>query len=349
MAKHELARFWHLLEAFHRPAAVDAEWRIRLRSGFETARRFLRATDQLSNTYPRLDPTLGLLPGPQFDVWNLAGRYVAVCPLGLARMSLSVADLTIWELDRTILGQRIAQALCINFEGRSLDDHAWLIGLLSPIAGSQYPAVLTFPHEPDDLRRTIERLIASGLGPFAILSPTSDFCDSHCLSLLAAHESVFVPMCSALDIGDSGRFSLTHVGREILSPYLQPPRPVQHTARQVFATPTGATWRDVNLRFVDGETVSVRVNQQTATLNYTQLGMASQRNGRPTKQWQLLRAFAEERGCLTWGSSHADRRNQKQKELLSKSLQQFFCIDGDAFELAGNGWQTCFSIKPDHE
>ena len=36
--------------------------------------------------------------------------------------------------------------------------------------------------------------------------------------------------------------------------------------------------------------------------NYTQMGMANRKNGEPTLQWALLRAFAEERGVLDWDS-----------------------------------------------
>jgi hypothetical protein len=123
---------------------------------------------------------------------------------------------------------------------------------------------------------------------------------------------------------------------------LLPPR--KNTAEAAFfPTPAGATWRDVSIRFVDGHTIAIRVRSVTGTLNYTQMGMASRRNGRPTKQWELLQAFAENGGSLTWKSRQADRRNQKRKELLAEGLRVFFRIQGEPFQTDGKGWRTVFS------
>lgn len=76
-------------------------------------------------------------------------------------------------------------------------------------------------------------------------------------------------------------------------------------------------------------------------------GMASRRNGRPTRQWDLLRSFAAGYGSLDWSSRQADRSHQKQKELLSKRLRFVFRIDEDPFDLSGNGWRTRFALQPD--
>ncbi len=46
-----------------------------------------------------------------------------------------------------------------------------------------------------------------------------------------------------------------------------------------------------SLRFKDGHTVFVKVGNAAGTYNYTQMGMADERNGNPTKQWQLLESL----------------------------------------------------------
>jgi hypothetical protein len=94
------------------------------------------------------------------------------------------------------------------------------------------------------------------------------------------------------------------------------------------------------VRCLSGGTVAVR--GVTGTFNYTQMGMASRRNGLPTKQWELLRVFAENRGVLTWKSRQADRRNQKRKEILAEHLRQFFRIAGEPFLVQCAGWEACF-------
>jgi hypothetical protein len=98
---------------------------------------------------------------------------------------------------------------------------------------------------------------------------------------------------------------------------------------------------------VDGETLAVRLAGETARLNFTQLGMANAKNGRPTLQWELLRQFAAGQGVFDWSSRSAHRLQRKRKQLLSQRLRAFFRIEGDPFELSGNGWRTRFAIDPD--
>ena len=116
-----------------------------------------------------------------------------------------------------------------------------------------------------------------------------------------------------------------------------------------FSTPTNAEWTDVQIRFLDGHKVSVRVKENRGVFNYTQMGMANERNGEPTYQWDLLRSLADERGILTWESEHADRKLKKRKQLLGDKLKAFFGLDGDPFNLTKDrkGWKSRFMISPE--
>ena len=81
------------------------------------------------------------------------------------------------------------------------------------------------------------------------------------------------------------------------------------------------------------------------------MGMANTKKNpaEPDLQWQLLADFAESGGELTWRDSAADRRNQKRKELLARSLKTFFGIDDEPFETLPNGagWRARFTILPE--
>ena len=116
-----------------------------------------------------------------------------------------------------------------------------------------------------------------------------------------------------------------------------------------FPTPAGLSWGDVVIRFVDRHSVSVAAGEVTRTLHYAQMGMADGRNARPTKQWELLRAFAQGYGLLTWKSRYADRRNQKRSEYLARDLKAFFRIDGEPIVATddGKGWRTIFALASD--
>ena len=116
-----------------------------------------------------------------------------------------------------------------------------------------------------------------------------------------------------------------------------------------FPTPPDATWDDVCICFKDGHTVSIKVKPKKGVYTYTDMGMADGRNRKPTRQWELLRTFAEKGGILDWSSKKADRRNQKRREILAANLRDFFRIEGDPFRLTRDrkGWQTRFLIFPD--
>jgi hypothetical protein len=80
---------------------------------------------------------------------------------------------------------------------------------------------------------------------------------------------------------------------------------------------------------------------------FAEMGMASRKSGARTVQWELLRAFAENSGRLTWTSAAASRRNKKRREKLARHLQAFFRIEGAPFVRSGNGWRARFKIEPD--
>ena len=125
------------------------------------------------------------------------------------------------------------------------------------------------------------------------------------------------------------------------------PGPESESGMVHFPTPTGARWRDVQIRFKDPQSASVRIGDAHCVLTYAQMGMASKKDGKPTVQWELLWSFAQGNGTMDWSHSDARRENQKRKENLAKALQRFFRINGDPFQQAGNGWQTVFSVLPD--
>lgn len=89
---------------------------------------------------------------------------------------------------------------------------------------------------------------------------------------------------------------------------------------------------------------------QRQMLTYSQLGLIDSRSGKPSKQWELLRLFAREHGVMTWFSPGACRQNRKRRELLNKSLQQFFDIDGEPIELTDDrkGWRCLFKVQDEN-
>ena len=116
-----------------------------------------------------------------------------------------------------------------------------------------------------------------------------------------------------------------------------------------FPTPPGSTWSDLEMRFIDGHVLSVKIGDQKAVLNYAQMDMANRKNANPTVQWKLLQDMAEGRGILNWKSPAADRKNQKRIENLGKNLKAFFQIGDSPFHVyqPSVGWRAKFVISPE--
>jgi hypothetical protein len=111
----------------------------------------------------------------------------------------------------------------------------------------------------------------------------------------------------------------------------------------------GTRWNEIELYFIDGDTLSVRVaggHPQRKTCR--ELGMADKRGGGHTKRWELLVKLCEGRGHLKWDGT--PRKWGALRELVSQlrdSLQREFGINGDPLELSkADGLRAAFAAFP---
>lgn len=117
-----------------------------------------------------------------------------------------------------------------------------------------------------------------------------------------------------------------------------------------FDTPAGISWSGITIKFVDGHRVSIKAGDSRGTFDFSKMGMASTKNSEPTKQWELLRAFAESYGQIDWQNRFASDKLKKQKQELSKRLREFFRLEDDPIEwIKGEKTYRCrFKVLPDN-
>jgi hypothetical protein len=168
-------------------------------------------------------------------------------------------------------------------------------------------------------------------------------------TMLDSRGSLVVPLDQSLLLSDDGEWCLSPWARQQLVAFRDRLMPPAKTVTGRFPTPSGSRWSDVEMRFSDTEKISVNIGDQRQVLTYSQLGLVDSRSGKPSKQWELLLKFAREHGMMTWLSPDACRKNRKQRELLNKSLQQFFDIEGEPIELTDDrkGWRCVFKLHPE--
>ncbi len=344
---------WQALEAVPGLAAVGAEWLSKFGDWYESAREFLRPNGKLATSHPCTVPR-GCGCEHDVVVHSLENEdIVAVCRCerGCETSSLKRSDIEIYELNRTAFDAAIVETFKLTKETDSRTDlhGTTCVGVCSPYAGFRFPVYLTIQLESKDFDRVVDGLIGRTDTPLILLAPTRDLCTAHTEKLLVNGKSAFIPLSENVAIAEKRKLPLSRPLDEILSQFRTAnlPSPKDSGSIVFFPTPPDATWGDVSVRFKDGHTVSIKVKSVGGMFNYTQMGMANKKDSTPTKQWELLETFANERGELDWSSNQADRRNQKRREILAKNLRAFFRIEGDPFRLTddGKGWQALFHIS----
>jgi hypothetical protein len=283
-------------------------------------------------------------------VEHAPGDWVGVCEFCCQVQPLAKTDITIYEVDRVALMQAIGRAFDwqLRMEASERLPYAERLTVHVPTEGYRFPVYLAMAIEIEDMLAAARAILAGTGGPFIVLTPTRWLWSLTLERLVATRKALLLPLSETLTLDDNGHLAPVRPPEELLAAFHRAVLPAAEAEDGLafFRTPYGASWRDLRMHFQDNQTVVVEVLGQRGVYHCSQMGMASKRNGEPTVQWTLLRAFAEEDGTLTWKSPHANPRNQKRRELLAQTLRDFFRIDGDPIEALGTGWQTRFRLSP---
>jgi len=347
---NRLQLLWSALESLSGAAAVASEWRRLCGSEFGFVQQYLIPGDRVACTFPRPD---GGYP-PYTIVEHGPNDIIGVCPENSCdQVALTRADLVVYRLNARKLGRALALALQLAPMEQEIDTRlpmTYQIGQYRPAAGFAFPAFLSIQLDHAHFARVVQGLVSFHGGSFLLLAPTERHCDPLTKQLLERQKCCLLPLRDAV-ASSSEAFQATPEGMMQLMNFRACVLPSDGKANGVvfFPTPADVRWCDLQIRFIDGHTVSIKIGAAAGLFHYVQMGMADGRSARPTKQWELLRAFARNYGILTWKSPDADRRNQKRREYLARDLKAFFRIDGDPIELTsdGKGWRTVFAVEPD--
>ena len=258
--------------------------------------------------------------------------------------------------------------ICYEFNfGRLAKELARLVGFdlaFEPLGGPRYrfrlghygnPNGLGFPFylaktsHRSQLDWCVDAWLAETQRPFVLMPISFRMVSSQREVALGARGCLILPLDQALVRCGEGEWSLTPWALKELIAFRDRLMPTPKAATGRFPTPAGARWSDITIRFCDCEKISISVGNQRQVLTYAQLGLVDGRNGRPNAQWELLLKFASDHGVMTWLSPGACRKNRKQRELLNKSLRQFFDLEGDPIELTEDqkGWRCVFRLQPE--
>ena len=111
--------------------------------------------------------------------------------------------------------------------------------------------------------------------------------------------------------------------------------------------PSGTTWENIILKFLDDDRIYITAQGKTATVHYQDMGLHG-KGDKPSVLWSLLRIFAKCSGEIAITDSEANELYKKQKQNLSDTLKNYFSIDYDPFHpyKSGKSYRTKFLIIP---
>jgi hypothetical protein len=121
-----------------------------------------------------------------------------------------------------------------------------------------------------------------------------------------------------------------------------------------YKLPAGTKWEDFIIKFEDDENIFIRVKQFKHYSNYKEMGMIGRgKNPSPSEAWRFMKVLAQLNGELTIRDTEARDKYKKQKELLTKALQNYFSLDYDPFypyrsssEKQGNSYKIKITLIP---
>lgn len=118
--------------------------------------------------------------------------------------------------------------------------------------------------------------------------------------------------------------------------------------------PAGTIWENFTIKFLNDENIFIQVKQFKHTASYKEIGFVGKGNNpNPSEAWTFLKVLAQVNGELTLKDPEARDKYKKQKELLAKSLQDYFSLDYDPFypyrsssEKSGNSYKIKITLIP---
>ena len=349
-------KFWRALRSIPGAATSRLEWRTLLGEEWSTIASLLRPAGVVVARVPC--PSPGGDGCPRRVVNHGDGRIVAVCgdPEGQCEsVELALEDIIVHELDVGGLASALCRLLNCEPNLRPLPfvGATWSIGWYEPLAGKRFPISLTLPTTGEEAHSAAVRLVGHLGQRFILFVPAREPIEPETIEYLRGNRACLLFLEDVLTVGATRTWELQRSAEDILSDFrdsvLDDPRLSLPT--HAFPTPPGTRWQDVTIRFLNQHQVHVQVGRTSDAFEFTQMGMADGRRKpvEPNKQWRLLVDFAEGNGTVRWGSTHENRRRQKQKEELSNVLRCFFGIDDDPFEPLEDcsGWRARIRVLPE--
>ena len=343
-----MSQHWQAIEQLDDVATSHLSWRLLLGDAFDLHYDLLVPIKGLAASLP--------IPGRPHEWLEIVevddGVFEGYNEKTEEYVSVDRRDIVCYEFSFSRLAEELASLIGFDvaFERLGGPMYRFRLGHFGNPDGSGFSLYIAKVSDPSRLDWCIDALLAEIHRPFVLFLTSNRMLNSQNEAALSARGCLVIPLEQSLLRDGDGEWGLSPWARTQLVAFRDRLMPPAKTVAGRFPTPAGSRWSDLEMRFIDSEKISVVLRNQRQMLTYSQLGLIDSRSGKPSKQWELLRLFARERGMMTWLSPGACRQNRKRRELLSKSLQQFFDIEGEPIELTDDrkSWRCLFKVQDEN-
>lgn len=328
-----LPRFWRALNELPGAATDRRDWQLRLAEEFIPTRRYLRKTGRRAMSIDC--PSPGGAGCPRAVIRLSSGSLRAVCRSDEAQcdpVALTPDDLDILELDLPRLAQELAAAFAVQPAiPMAAPARILPLGAYAIAAGVSAPLLLAVPGPRCPLTTDELRLAGVGSERAALLLPTAASLSSPLRARLVAdgHQVIALDDVTACAAG-TGLTLRQPV--EVLLRDIRAALQARLSAKPVgprVPLPPGTAWGQITLRVTSSATVICTAPGVSRQLDPGDFDMRSAKNAKATAAWTFFLLLATQGGTLSIRGGAIPPRARKQKEALSRHLQETFGLSDD--------------------
>ncbi|MGB7323962.1 MAG: hypothetical protein WBD31_03765 [Rubripirellula sp.] len=252
-----------------------------------------------------------------------------------------------FELNWWLIYRMLCKDIGIEFGYRKVDGFRFIhrVGTDRPAAGVELPVY----HHRGEANVETAKLLMATEGPLVVLYAGCEPIDEPLAAMLRHRGCLSLPLLQNVVVNDRGVTVLLESAKDRIDAYR-----CQHASSDriseteaVFVVSNDANWPQVHIKFIDQHTIRVSVDSKSRAFHYSQLAMANSRNATPTKQWTVLKSYAEAGGFIDWKSRGSSANLKKQTQELNKKLKAALGIAGAPIEYdnESGGYRTAFTIE----
>jgi hypothetical protein len=252
-----------------------------------------------------------------------------------------------YELNWRLVYRMLCDAIGVEFGYRKADGLRFIhrVGTDRPAVGVEIPVY----HHRGEPHVELANLLLATEGPLIFLHSGCEPIDEASASMLRHRGCFVLPMLHNLAMNDRGAVVLAEPAAKRLADFRAQHAPSTKVSEPeaAFNISTDTSWSQVRIKFIDQHSIRISTGSSSRAFHYSQLGMANSRNAERTKQWHVLKAYAEADGFINWKSRGSSANLKKQTQELNKKLKAALGIAGVPIEYdsEAGGYRTVFSIE----